>query len=342
MVEEEGTVMLLSATNANSAPNMSIECLLFAETRDITVPIPADITQALDGKSQSIPGFRNAQKARMQLARELGRLTAAQRKAEMNARFWEAVKKALAGAGASDPDVQALLQDPYFSALVNWDDTSEAEQERIQREHPETVDLTEIIEDARYDLHDFTKWLDNPVRRFLDDIVTPLSALAMIHPYVRGPVMAYQGARTAIAMAPRMRAAAAIIGAGAVAGYDRIRTFFSEMSGGDGSKGGKDRGSSKERMQNTPQEVGNYFQELRKLNVLGKGRRTTDGHWAYEIVKDFSYKGERFQKGNFISRDRLHHKIEWFKDKDTHSGAIEPKGGTRYKVGNPTRKLRFK
>jgi hypothetical protein len=147
--------------------------------------------------------------------------------------------KALSGAGASDPDVQALLQDPYFNALVNWNNTPEPDQERIQREHPETVDLTEAIEDARYDLHDFTKWLDNPVRRFLDDIVTPLSALAMLHPYVSGPVMAYQGVRAAIAMAPRMRAAAAIIGAGAVAGYDRIRAFFSENFGSDGKKSGR-------------------------------------------------------------------------------------------------------
>ncbi|MDR2666966.1 MAG: hypothetical protein LBB34_02520 [Holosporales bacterium] len=78
----------------------------------------------------------------------------------MNRRFWEAVKKALTGAGVGDPDVQALLQDPYFNALVNWNNTTETEQERIQAEHPETVDLAEAIEDARYELHDFSRWLD--------------------------------------------------------------------------------------------------------------------------------------------------------------------------------------
>jgi hypothetical protein len=216
----------------------------------------------------------------MQLAKELSKLTAAQRKAEMNARFWAAMRAALTGAGASDPDVQALLQDPYFSALVNWNNTPEPDQERIQREHPETVDLTEVIEDARDDIHDLSRWLDSPVRRFLDDVAAPLSALAMIHPVGRAGAMAYQGVRTAIAMAPRMRAAAAIIGAGAVAGYDRVRAFFSEMSGGDG---GGDRGSSSWRKAQSAYNDSKFWDSLKTGNTI-KGKIVHFGeninqHW---------------------------------------------------------------
>jgi hypothetical protein len=156
--------------------------------------------------------------------------------------------------------------------------------------------------------------------------------LIMIVSPATAPVLVANCAR----LAPYVGRVATAIGVEEI--YRRVTNFFSEKA----SEGNKDSGSSKERIQNSPQEVGNYFQELKKLNVLGKGKRTTDGHWAYEIVKDFSYKGEKFQKGNFISRDRLHHEIEWFKDKNTHLGAIEPKGGTRYKIGDPTRKLRFK
>jgi hypothetical protein len=205
---------------------------LFAETRDIIVPIPTDLTRALDQKSQGIPAFRNARKARMQLAKELGRLIAAQRKAEMNARFREAVQKAMTGAGADDSDIKALLDDSPFNALIHWDDIQETQREKIQREHPETVDLTEAIEDARYEVHDFTKWLDNPVRRFLDDVATPIMALATLYPPARAGAMAVQGVRGAMALAPRLAPAlgraAVAIGAGAVAGYDRIRAFFGE------------------------------------------------------------------------------------------------------------------
>ena len=33
--------------------------------------------------------------------------------------------------------------------------------------------------------------------------------------------------------------------------------------------------------------------------------------------------GQTFKKGDFISEDRLHNEIEWFRGKDTHKGAID-------------------
>jgi hypothetical protein len=78
------------------------------------------------------------------------------------------------------------------------------------------------------------------------------------------------------------------------------------------------------------------------MRVLGKGRKTKDGHFAYEIAKDFTYKGQKFQKGQFISRDRRHGEIEWFKNENFHKGSIEPKHGALYKAGKGfDRKLRF-
>jgi hypothetical protein len=62
-----------------------------------------------------------------------------------------------------------------------------------------------------------------PVSRFLDD------------PYTRAGAMAYSGVRGAMALAPRLAPvlgrAAVAIGAGAIAGYDKIRAFFSENFG---------------------------------------------------------------------------------------------------------------
>jgi HKD family nuclease len=45
------------------------------ESRDITVPISAELNQILDKKAQSIPGFKKAQDARTKLAQELERAT---------------------------------------------------------------------------------------------------------------------------------------------------------------------------------------------------------------------------------------------------------------------------
>jgi hypothetical protein len=122
----------------------------------------------------------------------------------------------------------------------------------------------------------------------------------MIHPVGRAGAMVYGGARGAIALAPRLALylgrAAVVIGAGAVAGYDRIRAFFSEMSGGDdGSKSG-DKGSATPSSRGpapTPHSQAPYTksggQKLsegfqKHLNRLGELRETI----VYEIyrVKD--------------------------------------------------------
>jgi hypothetical protein len=117
--------------------------------------------------------------------------------------------------------------------------------------------------------------------------------------------------------------------------YRRVTTFFNEQF----KDKGKDSGSSKDRIQNTPQEVRSYVNGLQKTGCLGKWK-SYGKYRASKFIKDCSYKGFKFKKGEFISRDRLHHEIEWFKDVDTHSGAIEPKGGTQYKGPDPTKKLR--
>jgi hypothetical protein len=137
------------------------------------------------------------------------------------------------------------------------------------------------------------------------------------------------------------RVAPVLLGRAAVAlGVEEIlrqsRTLLSEKFGGDKSSKA---GSSKGRIENTPQEVRGYFQGLRDMKVLGKGRPTKDRHWAYEILKDCKYKGVQFKKGQFVSRDNKHHEVEWFRDKDYHLGALEPKGGTLYKPGKGSSRI---
>jgi hypothetical protein len=174
----------------------------------------------------------------------------------------------------------------------------------------------------------------SPVRRFLDDVVTPLSALAMLHPYTRAGAMAYQGVRTAIAMAPRMRTAATIIGAGAVAGYDKIRTFFSEKAGG--GKDSRDKDSSKSRIQNSPQDIKEFLADKIQKGICEKWK-PIKGKQTYR----FTRKEGKFKKDDWFSHDTLHHELEWFNSKGTHKGAVEPKGGAKYKPADPRKNVKM-
>jgi len=39
-------------------------------------------------------------------------------------------------------------------------------------------------------------------------------------------------------------------------------------------------------------------------------------------MEKVEYKGIKFKKGDYLSRDELHHEWEWFRGKDTHKGPI--------------------
>jgi hypothetical protein len=128
-----------------------------------------------------------------------------------------------------------------------------------------------------------------------------------------------------------------------------VRTYFNKTSG-SGIVTGKSGGSGpatkkpeppKERIQNTPQEATNYIKELDEMGVLGEAKVTKEGHRAYRFLKDCEFKGHMFKKGDYVSRDKLHHEIELFKNEKTHLGSIEPKGGTLYKGPKLGRRLNF-
>jgi hypothetical protein len=214
------------------------------ESRDITVPISAELNQILDRKGQSIPGFKKAQDARTKLAQELERATAGARKAQMYQRFLEALRKAMTGAGASDTDVQAIMGDTYFNALMSWDNTPEPEQARMIKEYPETIDLAEAIDDARYDVHDLTRWMDDPVRRFVDDYVIPMMTIASC--FIPGTQAVTVPRALAVAV-PRI---VPLLGRVATAyeveeAYRRVTTFFNENFSGGKDKGTADTSSAR-------------------------------------------------------------------------------------------------
>ena len=58
-------------------------------------------------------------------------------------------------------------------------------------------------------------------------------------------------------------------------------------------------------------------------------------------LKKSGYMGIEFKRGNYISRDTLHHEWEWFRNPKKHLGAINPLTGEKYKKGDPSRILKL-
>jgi hypothetical protein len=82
-------------------------------------------------------------------------------------------------------------------------------------------------------------------------------------------MMAYQGVRAAIAVAPTL---VRVAGAWGIAeAYRRVTTFFSEMSGGDGNKGERDSGPSSWHKAQKTYNDSKFWDSLKTGNII-KGK----------------------------------------------------------------------
>jgi hypothetical protein len=199
--------------------------------------------------------------------------------------------------------------------------------------NPEAVDLIETIDDVRYDAQDLAKWLDTPAQKFINEVSVPIMVLSML-PQLKGPMTAYKGLQAAVAMAPRLEGMAVAFGAGAVAGYKKIKALFSERF--DGDKDGVDSQPSKERKQNTPEEVKTFLEEKIQKGICEKWK-VIKNKQTYRFLKQQG----KFKKYDWLSHDELHHELEWFSNRGIHKGAIEPKQGTRYKIPDSTKNVKL-
>ena len=86
-------------------------------------------------------------------------------------------------------------------------------------------------------------------------------------------------------------------------------------------------GSEKQRVTAVKQDADNYIDGIKEKGVLSDKKIARDGREYFEIKKKFEYMGIKFKKGQFLERDTQHHEWEYFRDKDTHLGAIDPLTG---------------
>jgi hypothetical protein len=182
------------------------------------------------------------------------------------------------------------------------------------------------------------RYMDSPARRFIEDVAIPtliigtIIAADIIAPYAApATAPALAAAATRLAAGPLVRAAAAW---GATALYKSAKDAVDGLASSRGESG-----PGRDRIQNTPQEVRSYLKGIQETGCLGNWKKYGK-YWAAKFNRDCSYKENSFKRGEFLGRDRLHHEAEWFRNESEHLGAIEPKCGTKYKQGDPSKRLR--
>jgi hypothetical protein len=181
------------------------------------------------------------------------------------------------------------------------------------------------MEDARDHIGErLERYLDSPVQRFIDDVLIPIITLGSIL------TMDFFQPQTALATAPALAAAAGRLAIpvgklattlGVAEIYKQLTNFFKKGLGGDKS------GTSKERIQSTPQDADRYINGLKEKGALGEKQVSLDGREYYEVTQKINHNGVKFRKGDYISRDTLHHEWEWFRGVKTHRGPINSKTG---------------
>ena len=118
--------------------------------------------------------------------------------------------------------------------------------------------------------------------------------------------------------------------------YKEIKPTNGKAKGGFKSQTG--------RIINTATDADKYLNGLLgNKGVLRNCGKTKDGHHYYQVMEQTEYMGQTYRRGDYLSRDTLHHEIEWFRDADTHKGAIDVLTG-KVKPGSAraNRKLKVK
>ena len=74
-------------------------------------------------------------------------------------------------------------------------------------------------------------------------------------------------------------------------------------------------------------DADNYIDKLIDKGVLSEKKIAKDKREYFEFRKKCEYMGIKFKKGQYLERDTMHHEWEYFRDKNTHLGAIDPLTG---------------
>ncbi len=233
------------------------------------------------------------------------------------------IKGTMRNANISHQDIFSIWGNPYIGVVTKWDALSWQRQESILKDYPDTARIADYIDEAKQNLTLDLAMTDYTTRDFINDMVLVTGAIAldfMCPPSsaYTTPVVATSSIRVMARLASKFGTVAAGLGLEAQRLYKKADNFFKKKASEN----------TRLRIQNTKGEADGYIKGLtdQKGWVLNRGK-TKDDHHYYEVMKKFTYKGTEFKRGDYISRDTMHHEIEWFRGKNVHKGALDPVTG---------------
>ena len=235
---------------------------------------------------------------------------------QRNRDYFSRLKNSLLMAKIPQNDISTIWGDVWLRTVSNWDRVPQQKKLDLIHEDYQIYDMAQKVKEEREEFRNILEnSLNNPINRFIDDLVIPMTVFATQQtPYGRA---ATAMVATAEVVVPKLAQVATAIGA--TTAYQKYSTFLSKKAGG--SEPSKAGGS--DRIQATRTDADKYLQGLKDKGVLSNKRLTKDRREYYEFTEKCEYQGSRFKKGEFIERDTQHHEWEYFKDKDTHKGAID-------------------
>lgn len=228
--------------------------------------------------------------------------------------------KSLRDAEISHRDMLAVVGNPYIRYIKDWRNIPWAQKQTLLQEHPEMPELSMFLEKTKSEFKAITpeyKNLNLHEQKIVDEGIEDLSFWFI--PAL--PAKIPNGLRVAYAT---FKAKVPQIAKAYSAKPEFVRNIvnFFKKKANDGLK--KSAENNAPRVQATHGDADKYLNGLKDKGVLGKKGVTKDGHEYYQFTKKCEYKGIKFKKDEYISRDTQHHEWEYFRNPKTHNGAIDP------------------
>ena len=258
-----------------------------------------------------------------------------------NRNYYSRLYKSLRDAQISYRDILAVVGNPYLGVVKNWNNIAYSKKQALLNEHPEIPELSAFLEKTKSEFR-----ASNPAyrrlklqeQRVVDEGIEDMSFWFIPALPAKIPAGLKVAFATFSSKVPQIAGA-----------YSRKPEFvqdfinFFKKKTNDGLKKGAESNAPKLRIQSTRTDADKYLQELKDKGVLSDKRIAKDGREYYEFRRNCEHHGIKFKKGQYIERDTQHHEWEYFQNKNTHKGAIDPlTGKLNTRKYSPGRTLKIK
>ncbi|MBR1479734.1 MAG: hypothetical protein IJ599_02440, partial [Alphaproteobacteria bacterium] len=247
-----------------------------------------------------------------------------------NRTYYSRLYQSLCDAKIAQGDIQTIWGSPYIETVKRWDTLPEHRKSSLLKEYPEMADVSTFLTQTKREFREMYPAYDkrsHEERWFADEGIEDVSLW-----FLPSFPTKWASSLKVVFEACKAKAPQIVEKFSPKPEFTRdFVNFFKKKFGNE--KGGKlgEKLEKKPRIQATRTDADKYLQGLKDKDVLSKKGVTKDGYEFYRFVKKCEYRGIKFKKDEYISRDTLHHEWEYFRNPKDHSGAIDPIKGDIYK-----------